>query len=98
MANATNRELGMHRPITRRDFINGVAIPIGGAMALPRWAQALEQTPARGPAADYPPERTGMRGSHEGSWEVGHQMRDQRGWDLDEAINTGEADRVAQSK
>lgn len=90
MANATNRELGMHRPITRRDFINGVAIPIGGAMALPRWAQVLEQTPARGPAADYPPERTGMRGSHEGSWEVGHQMRDQRGWDLDGAIDTGE--------
>ena len=27
-----NRELGMHCPITRRDFLNGVAIGAGGLL------------------------------------------------------------------
>lgn len=38
IADASDRDLGMHRRITRRDFINGVAIPVGGALVLPRWA------------------------------------------------------------
>ena len=28
-----DRELGMHRDITRRDFLNGMAIAAGGALA-----------------------------------------------------------------
>ena len=69
MGTPTDRELGMHRRITRRDFINGVAIPVGGALALPSWARGQGQTPAPESAADtYPPTRTGMRGSHDGSW------------------------------
>ena len=91
IADASDRDLGMHRRITRRDFINGVAIPVGGALVLPRWASALGQPPAPEQAPDYyPPTETGMRGSHDGSWEVGHQMRDQRGWDLSGARDTGE--------
>ncbi len=91
MPNASDRNLGMHRAITRRDFINGVAIPVGGALLLPRGAGAVEQAPAPEPApGDYPPTQTGMRGSHDGSWEVGHRMRDQRGWDLSGATDTGE--------
>ncbi len=91
MANTSDRDLGMHRRITRRDFINGVAIPVGGALVLPRWADAFPQAPASPQAADYyPPTETGMRGSHDGSWEVGHRMRDQRGWDLSGARDTGE--------
>ncbi len=27
-----DRGLGMHRPITRRDFLNGVAIGVGGSL------------------------------------------------------------------
>jgi len=43
------------------------------------------------PSPDYyPPSQLGLRGSHDGSWEVGHQMRDQRGWDLSLASDTGE--------
>src|SRR5262249_49741858 len=38
----------------------------------------------------YPPTRTGMRGSHAGSFEVAHQLRDRRQWDLSGAIDTGE--------
>ena len=38
----------------------------------------------------HPPSQLGLRGSHDGSWEVGHQMRDQRGWDLSLAGDTGE--------
>ncbi|HJN43466.1 MAG: FAD-dependent oxidoreductase [Vicinamibacterales bacterium] len=87
MANAFDRDLGMHRGITRRDFLNGVALPVGGALVLPRWAGALEQAAT---VDDYPPTLTGMRGSHDGSWEVAHQMRDQRGWDISRAADTGE--------
>src|SRR5208283_3808283 len=28
----------------------------------------------------YPPAKTGMRGSHDGSWEVAHAMRDGQTW------------------
>lgn len=30
--NKSDRKLGMRRPITRRDFLNGVSVGIGGAM------------------------------------------------------------------
>ncbi len=91
MSNSSDRDLGMHRGITRRDFINGVALPVGGALVLPRAARASGQAPPPEHAADYyPPTETGLRGSHDGSWEVGHQMRDQRGWDMSGAIDTGE--------
>ncbi len=90
MNTADDRDLGMHRRITRRDFINGVAVPLGGALALPRWAYAAETQEAERAAEDYPPTRTGMRGSHDGSWEVGHQLRDRGGWDMAGATDTGE--------
>ncbi len=77
----TDRNLGMNRPITRRDFVGGVAVAISGSMTW-RWSEA--QTPADA----YPPVRTGMRGSHEGSYEVAHQMRDGTRWDNPE--DTGE--------
>jgi spermidine dehydrogenase len=54
--------------ITRRDFLNGVALSIAAGL-----------TPAAQAAADparYPPALTGMRGHHDGSFEVGHDLRD----------------------
>lgn len=88
MADWSDKELGMNRRISRRNFINGVALPLTGAMIMPGWSGAMAQ---QSPAADYyPPTEIGMRGSHDGSWEVGHQMRDQRGWDLSLASDTGE--------
>lgn len=75
-----NRDLGMNRPITRRDFVGGVAVAISGSLAW-RWSEA--QVPADG----YPPVRTGMRGSHEGSYEVAHQMQDGARWDSPEVTD-----------
>lgn len=83
-------ELGLQREITRRDFLNGFSIAVGGAMALPgsAWAGAFGM-PTDGPAKDnaaqnspgyYPPSKTGMRGSHDGSWETAHAMRDGKKW------------------
>ena len=78
-----DRELGMHRRVSRRDFLNGFALAIGASLAVPEsgwpgtvWADAfgLPGSPY------YPPAKTGMRGSHDGSWEVAHGLRDGKHW------------------
>jgi spermidine dehydrogenase len=87
-----DRDLGMRRPITRRDFLNGVSLTVVGSMLAPELAKAAEQEFAPERAPDYyPPVRTGMRGSHPGSFEVAHELRDRRGWDLSGALDTGES-------
>ena len=58
--------LRMSGSITRRDFLNGVALSIGAGLT-PRAAVAA--APLR-----YPPALTGMRGHHPGSFEVGHAL------------------------
>ncbi len=85
MAAGNDKNLGMDRPIARRDFINGVALGVGGALvghSLPDGLiAALRAEEARQTAANgvyYPPTRTGMRGSHDGSWEASHTLRDGR--------------------
>ena len=65
--------------ITRRDFINGVALGVAASLSLsPRELLALEAGAARprGPIGKdyYPPTLTGMRGSHDGSFEVAHAL------------------------
>lgn len=57
--------------ITRRDFLNGVAITIAAGMTP---LQILQAAPD---GRYYPPALTGLRGSHVGSFEVAHQM----GWE-----------------
>lgn len=60
---------------------------------MPRLIQALERPQAFAPehaSGYYPPGLTGMRGSHDGSFEVAHRMRDQRGWDFFGTTDTGE--------
>jgi spermidine dehydrogenase len=84
--------LGMHRNITRRDFLNGVSVALAASVFNPARALAFEDSHAGKIEADsYPPTLTGMRGDHPGSFEVAHQMRDQRGWNLSGAIDTSEA-------
>jgi spermidine dehydrogenase len=56
--------------ITRRDFLNGIAI--GGAVA--SGLTPLDVLAAEAGAGNYPPVRTGMRGSHAGSFEVAHAV------------------------
>ncbi len=78
-----DKRLGMHRPILRRDFLNGVAAT-GLAAALP---DAVAPQDKRG---YYPPALTGMRGSHPGSFEVAHSLRDGSFWKTAPAPAAGE--------
>lgn len=80
MSDFTDRELGMRRKITRRDFLNGVAI--GAAASMMPWqlfAQG-ENLPQDSPNY-YPPILTGLRGSHPGSFETAHALRDGTFWE-----------------
>jgi len=88
-----DQELGMHRGITRRDFVNGVAVGIG-ALSLTDLATALDEAPKSAgktkaaaefapekAAGYYPPAKMGMRGNHDGSFTFAHQLRDGDFWE-----------------
>jgi len=94
MSSTPDRELGMGRPIPRRDFVSGVGVALTGSL-LPlgspdRLASLLGPRPH--PSAPQerldPPARTGMRGSHDGSWEIAHGLV--RGETYDAVRETGE--------
>ena len=99
-----DHDLGMDRDITRRDFLNGIAVGAGG-LAAGLWLPGMRPGMLPGSLPDmpwpgsrslrapdsgrsgltpgpqdapgyYPPARTGMRGSHPGSFEVAHAVRD----------------------
>ena len=79
-----DRELGMHRAITRRDFLNGVALGAGGVLAADPGLLALmaeEYAPEKAPGY-YPPALTGMRGNHDGTFTYAHALRDGKHWDV----------------
>ena len=64
-------------PITRRDFLNGIPIAVGGAVAAGLSPEYIAAAFADDPAPQdepgyYPPALTGMRGSHPGSFEAAH--------------------------
>jgi spermidine dehydrogenase len=80
------RALGMDSNITRRDFLNGIGIAVGArfigpdrffleTFGVPDSAFAPEKDPGY-----YPPAKTGLRGSHVGSFEVAHSLRDGKKW------------------
>ena len=48
------KELGLHRAITRRDFLNGVALTVSGALLSPREALGLRVAEAPLGAAAVP--------------------------------------------
>jgi spermidine dehydrogenase len=74
-----DRELGMDRPITRRDFLDGVAVAVGGAGLLAGNAAGATAFAQDRPGYD-PPTLTGMRGSHDGSYNYAHALRDGNFW------------------
>jgi spermidine dehydrogenase len=80
MTERRDRELGMFRRITRRDFLNGTAIAIGGSLARPSWLDMVAEAGAQDRAAGYPPALTGLRGSHVGSFETAHALREASFW------------------
>jgi spermidine dehydrogenase len=63
--------------ITRRDFMNGIAIAVVGAAGVD-----LSRAQA---APIYPPGRDGLRGSHDGSFEAAHRLRDGARFDISQA-------------
>ena len=70
-----DRHLGMGTPITRRDFLNGVAIGAGGVLASRLSGGPIDALLAQ-TSAPYPPALTGLRGSHAGSFEALHALRE----------------------
>jgi len=93
-----DRQLGMDREITRRDFLSGVNIAVTGSLLSTPLAQALAAMDNSGGELSaqmmpgyYPPTRDGLRGSPPGSFEVAHLMRDGARYDNPaDAIDTGE--------
>lgn len=96
-----DQQLGMDRPITRRDFLNGMAIAGAASASGPLFAAPLMSGAASAGGASqaspsaaqdafgyYPPLLTGMRGSHPGSFEGAHALRDGQTWPA--ATDTGE--------
>jgi len=76
----------MSKAIGRRDFLNGMSVALGAAAVAPGtfWSDVLAGegkpfAPEKDPSY-YPPAKTGMRGSHDGSWEVAHSMMDGKQW------------------
>jgi len=75
-------ELGMDRRITRRDFLNGVATGVATSLVVAQNGEpaiAEQRTASAGSQVspdNDPPSLTGLRGSHPGSFETAHRVRD----------------------
>jgi len=69
--NGEDRDLGMGRAISRRDFVYGAsALAAASAVA----ARGAAQPASGGDGAAYPPLRRGLRGFHPGSFEAIHNL------------------------
>jgi spermidine dehydrogenase len=78
--------------ITRRDFLNGIALTAGAAMIPPEmWAVAAADFEAQTAPGYYPPAKAGLRGDHVGAFEAMHKVRDGAFWeDAPHPVDTGE--------
>jgi spermidine dehydrogenase len=90
-----DRQLGINRRISRRDFLNGAAVAIGalGSASLPNlgWGLPGDSKAADQSANECPPALTGMRGSAPGCYDVAHALRDGNFWETaGSAIDTDE--------
>jgi len=66
--------------IDRRDFLNGVAVS-AASLAMMREAQAQATPGTQDMPGYYPPAQHNLRGSHPGSFETAHSLRDGTFWD-----------------
>jgi spermidine dehydrogenase len=82
-----DRELGMDKKITRRDFLDGVALTIGGAAValnapcLHALANSVLTASSEEDAAYYSPALTGLRGDQAGVYKYAHALRDGKQWE-----------------
>ena len=67
--------------------MNGIAIAVAGAAG-------VDLSGAQEPGAVYPPARDGLRGSHTGSFEAAHRLRDGTPFDISQAPLTERYDLV----
>ena len=95
MSDERDRELGMHRKITRRDFLDGAAMAIGGAavtgsLGLADDAATSASSGGLNPRShhegasglpSYPPALTGLRGDQDRVFEYAHKLRDGKSWE-----------------
>lgn len=88
----SDRNLGTDRRIARRDFLQGAlvaaATTLSGPLLKAHAADAGTGDAVQDAPGYYPPRLTGMRGSHPGSFEAAHALRD--GQQPGEGANTGE--------
>ena len=76
-----DKDLGLNRSIARRDFLQGAAITTLASGLAPELACAAEaEQLAQSAPGYYPPTRLNMRGSHPGSFEAAHELRDGDFW------------------
>jgi spermidine dehydrogenase len=88
-----DRNFGEDRRIPRRDFLQGALVGAASALAGPLLRAYAGDAAGGGAGAQaqagyYPPLLTGMRGSHPGSFESAHALRDGRV--SDSGADTGE--------
>jgi spermidine dehydrogenase len=82
----SDRRLGMDRPIQRRDVLQGamvgaVSTALGAVIgAADAYADDLH-TVSQDTPGYYPPRLAGLRGSHPGSFEAAHALRDGTFWE-----------------
>ncbi len=74
--------------VTRRDFLNGIALAIAAGIA-----PGMLLAPRRA-SATSPPAATGFQGSAPGSYEVAHDLRDGKRYDLDRVAVSERVDLV----
>ena len=87
-----SRRSGDSRPIRRRDFLQGTLLAAASSLTgILRAAPRLTDSPwteVQDEPGYYPPSLTGLRGSHVGSFEAAHAVRDGR--KPENARDTGE--------
>ena len=89
-----NRKLGSDSEITRRDFLDGVAVTITEAAIASAAVSSLSLSASEAAAAiavpdNYPPMRMGLRGFDPAAIEAGHSVRD--GKIAGQGVDTGES-------
>jgi spermidine dehydrogenase len=73
------RNLGMKRSIPRRDFVSGVGVALTGSLFPTGSVDGFQSWLTQ--QSTYPPALTGLRGSHDGSWETAHSLVRGTAWE-----------------
>jgi len=95
MTEDRDRELGMQRRITRRDFLDGMAMTVGAMAVAEPLAGSGNAVQGHGAAEGggltslpqgelpaYPPAMTGLRGDQDKVFEFAHALRDKKSLDI----------------